>query len=91
MSGMIVVADKGYDSKKFREFVAETGNSSCIPVRKNAKTSQPMNKAYYKRRHRVENFFGRIKRLRRIATRYEKTKSSFEGMLTIACLLDWIR
>lgn len=88
---VIVVADKGYDSKRFREQIAEGGNRSCIPVKKNAKTAHPHNRSHYKKRHRVENFFGRIKRLRRIATRYEKTRSSFEGMLLISCVLDWIR
>ena len=87
----IVVADKGYDSNKFREVIVEAGNLSCIPVKKNAKTAHPLNRAHYKKRHRVENFFGRIKRHRRIATRYEKTKDSFEGMILIAAILDWIR
>jgi len=91
LTDAIVVADKGYDSGRFREFIKALGNTSCIPVRKNAKTSHPLNRAHYRKRHRVENFFGRIKRLRRIATRYEKTKRSFEGMILIASILDWIR
>lgn len=91
LNQMIIVADKGYDSNQFREMIKEANCSSCIPVKKTAKTVHPMNKGHYKKRHRVENFFGRIKRLRRIATRYEKSKTSFEGMLLVACILDWIR
>lgn len=87
---VIVVADKGYDSSKFREQIEKENCSSCIPVKKDAKTTHPMNKAHYKKRHRVENFFSRIKRLRRIATRYEKSKASFNGMILAACILDWI-
>jgi len=35
----------------------------------------------YKWRHLVENFFAAIKEFRRIATRYDKTDSSFKAML----------
>jgi len=35
----------------------------------------------YKWRHLVENFFAAIKEFRRIATRYEKTSSSFKAMV----------
>ena len=86
----IVIADKGYDSGAFRDLLAEAGNASAIPKRKGAKAGAPFHAGYYRKRHRVENFFGRIKRNRRLATRYEKTKSSFEGFLLLASVLDWI-
>jgi hypothetical protein len=35
----------------------------------------------YKWRHLVENFFAAIKDFRRIATRYDKTDSSFKAMV----------
>jgi transposase len=35
----------------------------------------------YKWRHLVENFFAAIKAFRRIATRYDKTDSSFKAMI----------
>ena len=91
LSDTIIVADKGYDSKRFRSAISEMGSTSCIPVKRRSLSKPSMNKSYYGKRHRVENFFGRIKRYRRLATRYEKTKSSFEGMLLLACVLDWVR
>ena len=90
IGGAFVVADKGYDSDAFRELVRAGGGRSAIPKRKGAKTSAPCNTAHYRKRHRVENFFARIKRYRRIATRYEKTKNSFEAFLLFASILDWI-
>ncbi|MEM7010651.1 MAG: IS5 family transposase [Verrucomicrobiota bacterium] len=87
----IVVADKGYDSAAFRSQITVAGNRSCIPKRKGAKSSAPYNRFHYKKRARVENFFARIKRFRRVSTRYEKSKRSFEGFILFASILDWIR
>ena len=39
----------------------------------------------------VECFFYSIKRWRRIATRYEKTATSYLGLLHLACALLWIQ
>ena len=91
LEDVIIVADKGYDSAKFRLLIQESGNQSCVPKRKGAKYTAAFDKGQYRKRHRVENFFARIKRFRRIATRYEKTKSSFEELLLFACVIDWIR
>jgi transposase len=47
------------------------------------------NKALYKTRHRVESFFQRVKRYRRIATRYEKLAQNFLSMVAFAAVLTW--
>lgn len=38
----------------------------------------------YRRRHRVENFFCKIKYFRRIATRYDQTASSYAALIWVA-------
>ena len=38
----------------------------------------------YKWRHLVENFFQRLKEFRRIATRYDKTDTSFSAIIHLA-------
>ena len=38
-------------------------------------------KEIYKWRHPIEHFFARIKEFRRIATRYDKTDTSYAGMI----------
>jgi len=45
----------------------------------------------YSHRHVVENFFARIKRLRRVATRYDKLSETFLAFVTFAAVLDWLR
>jgi transposase len=42
-------------------------------------------------RHLVENFFVRIKRHRRINTRYDKLAETFLAFVSLAALADWVR
>jgi transposase len=39
----------------------------------------------------VENFFQRIKRLRRVGTRYEKLSLHFLAFVQLAAILDWLK
>jgi transposase len=45
----------------------------------------------YRERNGVERFFNKIKRCRRIATRYEKHASNFLTMLKLAGVRLWLR
>ena len=38
-------------------------------------------------RNHIERFFNRLKHYRRVATRYDKTDSSFNGFLNLAAIL----
>jgi len=48
----------------------------CIPSRRNRKTPIPHDAALYRKRHNIENMFGRLKAWRRIATRYDRCPNS---------------
>jgi len=86
-----VVADKGYDSDRFRERIVSAGSEPCIPPRAGRIAPAKYHRAYCRKRHRVENFFQRIKRRRRIGTRYEKLDVTFFAFLTLAAVLDWLK
>jgi transposase len=47
--------------------------------------------AWYHRRHKVENFFQRIKVLKRVATRYEKLALTFLNFILVAAVFDWLK
>src|SRR6266404_8555133 len=47
----------------------------------------PFSAKLYRRRHRIENFFQKIKRYRRVATRYDKLAETFLGFICFAILL----
>jgi len=47
-------------------------------------------RGYNRRRHKVENFFCRLKRYRRLSTRYEKLAITFLAFVQLAAVLDWL-
>jgi len=89
--GARIVGDKGYDSKLIRQTACTAGSYSCIPVRSGSREPAPFHAGYYRKRHHVENFFQRIKRFRRVASRYDKLSNVFFNFILLAAYLDWIR
>lgn len=86
-----VVADKGYDSDKFREEIEKTGANSTIPRRKHQKKgNEEIDWCLYGYRHLVENAFGRIKNDRSIATRYDKLSRNYSSMVSLGFLMMWL-
>lgn len=83
----ILVADKGYDSDEFRQWLIERGIIPCIPSRSNRKHPHAYSERTYRKRHLVENFFERIKNFRRVATRYDKLAETFLGFVCLAATL----
>ena len=91
LRGRTLVADKGFDSDQLRDRIESLGGATCIPRRANCGGSRPFCRRLYRRRHRIENFFCRIKRHRRISTRYDKLASSFFSIVLLASILDWLK
>jgi transposase len=46
---------------------------------------------FYRRRHKIENYFCRIKDWRRIATRYDKLARNFLAAAALVGALYWIK
>jgi len=88
--GITILADKAYDSDDFIAFLEERNIGHCIPSKANRKNPRPLNSRRYKKRHRVENAFQRLKEFRAIATRYEKLSETFLGLATLGAILSWI-
>jgi transposase len=87
----IVTGDKGYDSEQLREVIEKKGAIANIPRKDNSKIGNGhMDWGLYKLRHLVENAFARLKHFRSIATRYEKLKRNYDGMLRLACSVMWL-
>ena len=85
LKSAIVMADAGYDSLRFREQIRAKGSTACIKLRRNRKDNIPFDKEQYKERHLVECFFQKLKRYRRIATRYDKLAQRFLAFIHFAC------
>ena len=86
-----LLADKGYDSDRFRASIAQVGAEAVIPSNRSRSQVIPYDKHVYEDRNLVERFFNKIKHFRRIATRYEKTALSFASMLFLVGAMIWLR
>lgn len=91
VSGKVLLADKGYDSDAIRAYVHDAGGIANIPGRKHRKKPVDYVKQLGKQRYVVENYFSRIKRFRRIGTRYDRLPETFLSFVYLSSLMDWIR
>lgn len=96
-----VIADKGYSSRVVREHLRRRGISHTIPERadqianrrhRGTSGGRPpvFDRDVYRRRNVVERCFNHLKHSRGLATRYDKTRTSYQATVTIAALLQWI-
>ncbi len=90
-SPLAITADKAYDSARVRQQIKDEGALPIIPNRCTALKNAYCPKRFYRRRHKIENFFCRIKDWRRIATRYDKLARNFLAATTLVGLLYWIK
>ena len=86
-----VLADKGYDSDRLLTQLEEQGCTACIPPRANRKHQRNHDKDLYRHRCQVEMLFQKLKRYRRVATRFEKLAVTYLGMVQLASILIWLR
>ena len=86
-----VIADKGYDAKdRVVEPLLEADKAVVIPSRSTNRQQRDYDRALYKARHVIENFFAKLKQYRAIATRYDKTACNFLGGIHLAASLIWM-
>ena len=82
-----VIADKGYDSDDLIEQIAEAGAAAVIPSKANRVEAREIDRNLYADRNKIERFFGRLKRYRRVATRYEKLGQNYLSVVFFASTL----
>lgn len=86
-----IVGDKGYDSVSIREQIEAQGSQSVIPRRRHSiQGNEDLDYGLYKYRHLVENVFARLKQFRALASRFDKLKKHYEGVVAMACTLLWL-
>lgn len=91
ISNTFLLADKGYDADGFRKEIKKRGGYPQIPPKDNRTQLIAYDKTIGKHRHVVENFFARIKRYRRVNTRYERVAEYYRGFVLLAAIRDWTR
>jgi transposase len=90
LRGRRAVCDKAFDADTFRARLRRQHTRTCIPPKRSRRHPARFHRGYYRQRHKVENFFCRLKRCRRISTRYEKLAITFLGFVQLAAVFDWL-
>lgn len=85
-----LLMDRAYEGDNMRAVATELGYHPVVPPKKNRSDPWEYDKELYKRRNEVERFFRRIKRFRRIFTRYDKLDVVFAGFILFAMIIDAI-
>jgi transposase len=80
----VMIADRGYDADWFRQALKDKNITPCIPPKKNRRQQILYDTELYKKRHKVENMFAKLKDWRRIATRYDRCAHTFFSAICIA-------
>jgi transposase len=85
-----VVGDRGCSADAFRARIWSMGARPAIPPKRN-EAAAACPSWIHVNRNRVERLWARLKEWRAAATRYEKTKASFLGVLCLAATADWLK
>ena len=80
--------DRAYEGENVRAKVMEKGFMPVVPPKKNRRTPWEYDKVLYKRRNEIERFFLRLKRFRKVFTRYDKLDIMFSGVIFFALIVD---
>jgi transposase len=85
-----IVGDKGFDGDRLRCDCLDREVNPNIPLRANRDPDRwAFDPVSYRERNRVERLFGKAKQFRRVATRYDKLKVTYLGLLHLT--LGFIR
>ena len=82
-----VLADAAYDSDAIRRLIRKMKARACIKPNPTRKRNKRYDRGRYKHRNVIERFFCRIRRCRRVATRYEKKAVNFAGFVYLAAFI----
>jgi transposase len=85
-----LAGDRGYRSAELRNWLLQRDIEAVIPYRTDEIGAHEYNRDLYRERPIIERTINRLKRFRRVATRYEKLASSYLAMVTIAMILEWL-
>ena len=85
-----LLMDKAYQGDNVRSLAQELGYKPIVPPKSNRLHKWDYDRELYKRRNEIERFFRRIKRFRRIFTRYDKLDIIYSGFILFAMIIDSI-
>lgn len=84
-----LVGDKAFDGDPQRQACIDRNVFPNVPSKRNRLQPQPFRPKGYRERNKIERLFGKAKQFRRFATRYEKLREMFLGVVHL--VLGFIR
>jgi len=88
---VLLVGDKGFDADALRQKLLAQSCLASIPPRSGRRAPAWYHRGFYRQRHKIENFFQRVKIYKRISTRYEKLALTFLNFVLVAAVFDWLK
>jgi len=89
LAAAYLIADRAYDAHAILDHAAAIGARAIIPRRSCMNRPRPFDPEIYKHRNRIERTIGKLKQLRRIATRYDRLPENYLASLYLASLPFW--
>jgi transposase len=96
------IGDRAYSSAANRACLRKRGIKAVIPVKEDQKTHRrnrgshggqalAFGRGQYKDRDTAGRCFGKLKRFRAVATRYDKREFMYQGTIDLASIRIWLR
>ena len=82
-----LLGDKAFDVDWLRAELDARGAAAVIPPKADRKAAIPCDWAMCRWRHLIENYFAKLKEFRAVATRYNKTDTSFRATINLAAAI----
>ena len=79
-----LLGDKAFNTDWLRAELNNRGAAAVIPPKANRKAAINFDRDMYPWRHLIENTFAKLKEFRAIATRYDKTDTSYAATIYLA-------
>lgn len=83
-----LLMDRAYEGENVRAAALEQGFEPVVLPKRNRRNPWEYDKERYRQRNEIERFFLRLKRFRRIFTRYDKLDIIFRSFILFALIFD---
>ncbi len=87
-SPVYLLMDRAYEGDETRALAVKLGYIPVVPPKSNRRDPWNYDRQLYKQRNQVERLFRRLKRFRRIFTRYDKLDIIFSSFVYFALVVD---
>ena len=85
-----VIAGKANDNNTLRQALAKADMAAVSPSKRDRKVPMPHDTRAYKTRNRIERRFHRFRRLRHVATRYDRRAVQLLTFIHLASAMFWM-